>query len=63
MKQHLPKNLRDTLAKQYACYVLITCDEPTEDGNMNVQMSYEGDTVLASYLVEGAQTVLDSHHE
>ena len=45
--------------KKNACYVLITCEEPTEDGKMHVEMTYEGDTVLAAYLLENAQSILD----
>jgi hypothetical protein len=46
-------------AKKNACYVLITCEEPTPDGRMHVEMTYEGDTVLAAYLLENAQSILD----
>ncbi len=37
-----------------ACYVLITCGAPSESGQMQVEMTYEGDKVLASYLLESA---------
>ena len=46
-------------SKKNACYVLITCGEPTEDGRMHVEMTYEGDTLLAAYLLENAQSILD----
>lgn len=46
--------------KKNACYVLITCGEPTEDGRMHVEMNYEGDPVLAAYLLENAQSILDN---
>lgn len=59
MKFNKQKRLRDTLAKNHACYVLITCDEPTDDGNMQVQMTYEGDAALAAYLLQGAQSIID----
>jgi hypothetical protein len=45
--------------KKNACYVLITCEEPNEDGKMHVEMTYEGDSVLAAYLLENAQSILD----
>ena len=51
--------VRKALGKKYACYVLITCDKPLADGHMEVQMSYEGDAALASYLIQGAQDYLD----
>lgn len=53
MKQDLPK------PKQPACYILITCEEPDAYGNMHVEMKYEGDSCLASYLLHGAQAYLD----
>lgn len=55
--------LNETLAKNHACYVLITCGEPSEDGNMDVKMSYEGDTALAAFLLQGAQTIMDEEQE
>lgn len=59
MKSNKQKQLRDTLSKNHACYVLITCDEPTDDGNMKVEMTYEGDVNLAAYLLQGAQSIID----
>ena len=51
--------IRKSLSENNACYVLITCTAPTDDGKMDVQMFYEGDEVLASYLVDNAQQVFD----
>ena len=51
--------IRKSLSKNNACYVLITCGAPSDDGKMNVQMFYEGDEVLASFLVDNAQQVFD----
>lgn len=59
MKCSKQKLLRDTLAKKHACYVLITCAEPTDDGDMQVEMTYEGDAALAAYLLQGAQSIID----
>ncbi len=47
-------------SKKNACTVLITCEEPTEDGKMQVEMTYEGDSILAAYLLENAQSILDN---
>lgn len=41
--------------KNCSCYVLITCTEPSKEGDMEVEMTYEGDESLVSYLVENAQ--------
>lgn len=54
--QRLKKKLEK---KQHLCYVLITCDQPTADGHMQVEMSYEGDASVASYLLQGAQSYID----
>lgn len=58
-KSNAPHLKQSKQAKKKACYVLITCDEPTEDGKMHVEMTYEGDTTLAAYLLENAQSILD----
>ncbi|MDF2550339.1 MAG: hypothetical protein K0S07_1406 [Chlamydiales bacterium] len=50
--------LKKLLGSQYACYVLIACGHPKED-EMDVEMAYEGDPVLASYLVDTAQSRID----
>ena len=59
MKRNVQKLLKDALAKKHVCYVLITCGAPSEDGNMQVEMSYEGDATLAAYLLQGAQSFID----
>lgn len=59
MKRRSEKCIKDELAKKHACYVLITCDPPSCDGKMHVQMSYEGDATLAAYILHGAQLHLD----
>ena len=63
MKDHVDEELTDKLTEDYACYVLITCDHPLQDGQMNVKMSYEGDPTLAAYLLQGAQTFLEEQDE
>lgn len=55
------KRIKDKLATNPACYVLITCDQPSEDGKMQVEMTYEGDAALASYLLQGAQNLIDEN--
>ncbi|NGX61466.1 MAG: hypothetical protein K940chlam9_00952 [Chlamydiae bacterium] len=41
------------------CYIVISCGKPAADGKMQVEMSYEGDPTLASYLLENAQGFID----
>lgn len=43
-----------------ACYVLVSCGKPTPSGEMPVQCTFEGDTLLAAYLLEKAQAYLES---
>jgi len=57
------KRILQTLAENHLCYVLITCKPPTKDGKMHIEMAYEGDADLASYLLQGAQTMVDGHGE
>lgn len=52
-------DVKKTLAENNACYVLITCGAPSEDGKLQVEMTYEGDPTLAAYLVESAQNFID----
>lgn len=63
MKSNKQKRLYDSLSKNHACYVLITCDEPTDDGNMQVKMTYEGEAPLVSYLLQGAQSIFDTESQ
>jgi hypothetical protein len=51
------------LKEDHACYVLITCGKPSADGKMNVEMTYEGDPILASYLLENAQGFINPEEE
>jgi hypothetical protein len=53
------ERIRNTLRNNHACYVLITCSDPSDEGKMEVEMSYDGDHCLASYLVDSAQNILE----
>jgi hypothetical protein len=55
----VPQDVEKLFSKKNACYVLITCEEPSEDGKMQVEMTYEGDACLAAYLIESAQVFID----
>ena len=46
------------LKEQNAAYVLLTCSEPSELGQMQAEMSYSGDETLVSYLIDSAQHIL-----
>jgi hypothetical protein len=56
MKMGIQEQITKLLDKRHnACYVLITCEEPSQDGKMQVEMCYKGDDGLAAYLVDNAQ--------
>jgi hypothetical protein len=59
MENSVHKRVRKLLGKDYAGFVLITCKQPQKAGQMQVEMSYEGDPTLAAYLLEGAQGYLE----
>ncbi len=54
-KDDKKKSKHLVLGEKNACYVLITCSEPSEDGKIEVEMTYEGDATLAEYLLQSAQ--------
>ena len=57
-RQKSKEKMRETVAEKITnstvCYVLITCEEADTEGNMRVELSYEGDNDLASYLIASA---------
>lgn len=56
-------NLRNALRDDNECYVLITCSKPSNAGKMQVEMTFEGDESLASYLIETANDAFHSESE
>lgn len=62
MKKGIHEELKMKL-RDKACYVLITCDRAKESGEMEVEMSYEGDPLLAQYLLDGAKSHFDAPQE
>lgn len=59
MKKSIHEEIREKIGDNTACYVLITCDQPSNSGDMNVELSYDGDPVLAEFLIHGAQNYFD----
>lgn len=53
------ETIKKNLGCKHACYVLITCSSPTKEGQMEVEMTYEGDEMLASFLVDNASQIFD----
>ena len=54
------EEVRKTLEKGCACYVLICCSEPDASGKMQVEMQYDGDEMLAAFLIENAGQMFDN---
>lgn len=59
MQHEEQQQIRDALAGNPVCYILITCGSPGADGHMQVEMTYKGDATVASYLLQQAQAVVD----
>jgi hypothetical protein len=53
------EKIKQALSEHHLCYVLITCGEPSNEGEMQVEMSYGGDEVLAAYLIESASQAFE----
>jgi hypothetical protein len=61
-KKQTPKRVMSTMRRRTtksACKICISCGEPTADGKMQVEMTCEGDEILAAYLLQNAQSLLD----
>ena len=52
-----------SLYENKACYVLITCDDPTPDGKMKIEMSYEGEIDLAALMIDKAYSFIHEELE
>jgi len=59
MRQDIHKRVKKLLERDFEGYVLVTCRPATANGQMQVEMSYEGDPILAAYLMDGAQQYLE----
>ena len=53
------EKIKERLKKNNACYVLITCSEPSKEGKMQVELNYSGDEDLVAYLIDGAKGIFD----
>ncbi len=60
MKKNCRIHLQQVLDKNPSCYVLISCGQPSENGQMQVEMTYQGDASLAAFLIQEAQFYMDA---
>lgn len=58
-KGKVPSRVKRAFGSRKICYVLISCEEPNSRGEMEVEMTYDGDHYLASYLVQSAMQLLE----
>ncbi len=64
MEQTASKEHLEELCKEdKACYIVLSCGTPDADGNMDVKMTYDGDPVLAAYLLQNACIRLEDQLE
>ena len=63
MRKSSLKNIQEALHKDLSSCVLITCEHPSQDGQMKVELTYHGDPALAVYLLQGAQRHLEEEEE
>lgn len=58
-KKEIKSIIKRKMSGNTICYVLLTCSEAASDGSMEVEMKYEGDKLLAAYLIQSAQGILE----
>ena len=58
-----PGKKKNANPEEHTCKILITCGQPSLDGKMHVEMTYEGDPALASYMLARAQYFVDQDEE
>ncbi len=63
MRKRSLEGLKEQVKNNASSYVLITCGQPTEEGEMHVEMTYQGDEALVSYLLQGAQLLMDERDD
>ncbi len=63
MKNMAKKRLSSKQQNKMLCCVSITCSSPKNNGEMQVEMSYEGDNTLIAYLLQSAQKFIEEQEE
>lgn len=58
MKTGVDRSIKEQLAKNHLCFVLLTCNKK-KNGKMEVEMTCQGDRVIASYMLNNAQNIID----
>lgn len=58
-KGKVPAQVKRAFGRENICYVLITCSEPNSNGEMEVEMTHEGDKYIAMYLLDHAKDLME----
>lgn len=61
-KSQVNPKLLKSLKSGHSTFVLLTCEESSREGQMSVEMHYDGDPALVAYLLEGALETIDQEH-
>lgn len=57
------ESIQESLHKNLSSCILITCEHPSNRGEMQVEFSYQGDPMLVSYLLQDAQRCIEEEIE
>lgn len=58
-KRQLEKDMQNFLANKHEAFVLVTCSSANEKGDMQVELKYDGDQDLISYLLQSASQIFE----
>jgi hypothetical protein len=54
------ESIQKFLSENYEAFVLVTCSKPSQEGEMQAEMFYEGGEDLTAYLIDKAQAIIMS---
>lgn len=57
------EKVKKLLSSSHIGYVLVTAKKSSKEDQLEVDMSFEGEAALASFLLEGAQKAIDGIYE
>ena len=49
--------------ENHGLFIMITCAPPSEDGKIQVEMKYEGDPCVLSYILKKAQEQFEQNDD
>ncbi len=57
------EEIKKALDERHASYVLITCTDTSENGEMEVQMHFKGEDALLSLMLDNASQIFEERRE